>query len=272
MRRLRSLVFLVLPLGGCFSDARMASDSAAAEAQPSAEGGQAGPGATPHRALPGEGGAYDDRADIGRGVLHLTVRADSVGRVREDTMLVRAGPDDEAMPVARWIHRYGLDWTWEYRLETSERGLVRNDVEWSYEESGLPVDSVTRDGAWVRVLHAVDAQGAPRRGWVRTSPDFNIEWWADVLAGQNLYFRNQDSLAVYEAPGGQRLWLDIAGGSDGPDYTMTPLQRSNEWMRVVLTTPSDFCVDPPVVRTDTVWIRYLDARGRPRVWYYPRGC
>lgn len=187
-------------------------------------------------------------------------------------MLVRAGPDDEAMPVARWIHRYGLDWTWEYRLETSERGLVRNDVEWSYEESGLPVDSVTRDGAWVRVLHAVDAQGAPRRGWVRTSPDFNIEWWADVLAGQNLYFRNQDSLAVYEAPGGQRLWLDIAGGSDGPDYTMTPLQRSNEWMRVVLTTPSDFCVDPPVVRTDTVWIRYLDARGRPRVWYYPRGC
>ena len=276
MRTLITGLLLALPLVGCVADVRPSADNATVDAAAADAGAAADSQAqagTPHRALPGTSSVYDsDRPDVGRGVLHLTVRADSIGRVREDTVVVRAAPDDGAAIIARWIHRYGLDWTWEYRLETAERALLRNDVEWSYEENGLPVDSVSPDGAWMRVLHATDAQGEQRYGWVRTAPDTRIEWWTGVLTEQSLFFRNPDSLAVYAEPGGQRVWLDIAGSGEGPDYAMTPLQRRDPWMRVVLTTPSDFCMDPPVVKTDTVWIRYLDDRGRPRVWYYPRGC
>lgn len=272
MRRSIPGFLALLALGACLADDGPSADTARVDPAMPVTTGVASAGATPYRALPGDGGAYDERADIGRGVLHLTVRADSVGRVREDTIVVRAAPGADADIIARWIHRYGVDWTWEYRLETSQQGLLRNDVEWSYEESGLPIDSVTADGAWVRVLHAVDAQGDQQRGWARTAQESRIEWWTDVLAEHTLFFRNQDSLAVHESPDGRRLWPDIAGANTGPDYALTPLQRSNQWMRVILTTPSDFCVDPPVVRKDTVWIRYLDERGRPRVWYYPRGC
>jgi hypothetical protein len=38
-------------------------------------------------------------------------------------------------------------------------------------------------------------------------------------------------------------------------------------------TPSDACGEEPGAVRDTVaWVRTVDDRGRPRVWYYTRGC
>lgn len=43
-------------------------------------------------------------------------------------------------------------------------------------------------------------------------------------------------------------------------------------MRVRPVAPSDYCDDPEQPRTAELWVRYLDHTGRPRVWYYTRGC
>lgn len=40
-----------------------------------------------------------------------------------------------------------------------------------------------------------------------------------------------------------------------------------------LLTPNPMCKYPePVATPDTVWIQYLTATGRPRTFYYTRGC
>jgi hypothetical protein len=62
-------------------------------------------------------------------------------------------------------------------------------------------------------------------------------------------------------------------GSDRLDYIMKPLQVRDRWLQVELLTPSPMCVFPePEVTPDTVWIQYLGTDGRPRVFYYTRGC
>ena len=230
--------------------------------------------ATPHRAA-GDDYAYMEQArDLGIGVLHLGFRPDSIAGIREDTVIVRDAPTDGAAIIARWVHRYGDAGTWEYRLETSEAGLLRNDVEWSYEENGLPVDTIAADGRWARTVYALGDDGNPRAGWTRITERTTIERWPDVLTEQSIFFRNPDSVAFHVAPGGEAMPLEITAGdtSDGLDYAMQPLRVSDGWMQVVVTSPSDYCADAPAVRADTTWIRYLDDRGRPRVWYYPRGC
>jgi hypothetical protein len=62
-----------------------------------------------------------------------------------------------------------------------------------------------------------------------------------------------------------------AGDADA--YAMHPVEARGPWLRVRVVTPSDNCEpDPAPRRTRELWIRYLDARGRPNVWYYARGC
>lgn len=233
-----------------------------------------GTGETPYRAASADPAGIEEPRDFGTGVLHLGVRPDSVSALREDTVIIRNAPTDEAAVIARWIHRYGGDGTWEYRLETNEEQMMRNDIEWSYEENGLPVDTLAGEGNWARVIHATDRTGAPRFGWVRMSERARIETWPQVLLQQSLFFRRPDSLAFHAAPDGDTVSLEIRTGdtADGLDYSMMPLRTIDDWMQVVVTSPSDYCAEIPAARADTVWIRYLDERGRPRVWYFPRGC
>ena len=228
-----------------------------------------GAGDTPFRA----GAALDEALrDHGRGILHFT-RPNSVSGVREDSVVIRETPSADGPILARWIHRYGGG-AWEFRLETAETGLGRGDIEWTYEESGLPIDSVLPDRSWARVVYGATADNAPRTGWARLGDRVLVENWDVILPQQNLFFRPPENLAFHDSPGGAPVELEIARGDtpDGLDYGMRPLRIQGDWMQVAVTTPSNYCFDPPEVRTDTVWIRYLDDRKRPRVWFYTRGC
>ena len=233
-----------------------------------------GSGDTPYRAAMDAGVPADVMPDYGRGILHLVTREDTAAGATEDTVVVRRAPTNEAEIVARWIHRYGTEGTWEYRLETNEQNLVRADIEWLYEENGLPVDTIAGDSSWVRVVYAKDEGGDARLGWVRLTEGMVVEFWPDVLTQQNVFFRRPDSIAFHATPDGEPLAIEIHSGdtADGLDYTMVPLGVVGDWMRVEVTSPSDYCAEATVARKDTAWIRYLDARSRPRIWYFTRGC
>jgi hypothetical protein len=84
-----------------------------------------------------------------------------------------------------------------------------------------------------------------------------------VVSLRHAFFATPDSGMSVDRP---------RGGDD--EYAMHPEEVRGSWMRVRLVVPSDNCVDPDSVprQTRRAWIRYLDDRGRPNVWYYTRGC
>ena len=149
--------------------------------------------------------------------------------------------------------------------------LRPNIMEFTYEESGLPVDSILPDK--VRVLLGWDGEQRMRRAWVRLDSTIELRKWPQWLAETPVFFRPGVQADFYAAPRGARYPVILPGG-DEPDYIMHPKQVRGEWMQVEVVTPSDYCADDETLRVkrEVVWIRFLDATHRPRVWYYTRGC
>jgi hypothetical protein len=148
-------------------------------------------------------------------------------------------------------------------------------VEFAYEIPGWAILSVTEDSSWARVTLAPFDSAGPT-GWVALGDSVQALLWSRELPEHPLFFLPPDDPAFYDAPeeaARTRRTLARDGNSERLDYIMTPLEVRGEWMRVVLLTPSPMCVFPePEVTPDTLWIRYLGADGRPRVFYYTRGC
>lgn len=148
--------------------------------------------------------------------------------------------------------------------------LQPNIMEFTYEESGLPVDSIVGDR--VRVLLGWDDARRMRRAWVRLDSTVTLHRWSEWLKQSPLFFRPGYPADFYAAPRGARFPIVIPGG-DEPDYIMHAKRVSGQWMQVEIVTPSDYCEEETTrFRRETVWIRYLDQAARPRVWYYTRGC
>jgi len=148
--------------------------------------------------------------------------------------------------------------------------LRPNIMEFSYEESGLPVDSIAADR--VRVLLGWDGEGRMRRAWVRLDSNVVLRRWARVLSESPLFFRPGVRPQFFAAPHGAAYPVVLPGGDDS-DYILHPKQVRGAWLQVEVVTPADYCTDDNARRRrETVWIRYLDQIGRPTVWYYTRGC
>lgn len=237
--------------------------------------GAAGPSAL--RAQDPWPGADRDR---GRGVVsHALEFFDPDGWPAADTMVVREDTSESSAIVARFIFLAPQPYEWSYAVETDEDGIEGRALEFDYEILGLPVDSVAPDSAWVRVLYGRGPDGAPRHGWVR-SPDGHglLQSWDQILPERPLFFLGPaDRIRFHDVAGGDPVPLELAPGpvSTPPtfDYRMEPLEVDGRWMKVRVVTPDDACGAEPVeTREHVTWIEYLDDRGRPRVWYYTRGC
>lgn len=214
--------------------------------------------------------------DPGIGLLRFSWREDRPRDASADTIRVRVDPDSAAPVLARFIYYFGAatrpDTVWGWIIESLEAGLVANDVEFEYEENGLPIDSLAGD--WLRVVWATNEAGEPRTGWTRLRPDLEIHLWPDLLRERNLFFLDPGAVAFHSAPAGAAVDITLAPapGTDPWDYTMLPDSIDGRWMRVRLVTPSNYCADPAAPAEHTVWIEFLDARRRPRVFYHSRGC
>jgi hypothetical protein len=83
-------------------------------------------------------------------------------------------------------------------------------------------------------------------------------------------------MRFFEAPDGPAASFAL----NPDDYILWPLELRGDWLRVRAATPSDYCAAPPppgvpaapASRQDTLWIRWRAETGRPRVWFYTRGC
>jgi len=218
--------------------------------------------------------------DRGRGMVsHALESLDPDAWPAADTLRIHELPEKASAVIARFIFVAPAPHAWSYVVEADEADIESRALEFDYEILGLPVDSIEPEGAWVRVLYGRGPDGAPRHGWVRTQDGGGrVQLWEEILPERPLFFLGPaDRIRFHDRPGGDPVEIDLAPGPVATpptfDYRLEPLDVEGSWMKVRIVTPDDACVTEPVVaREHEAWIRYLDDRGRPRVWYYTRGC
>jgi hypothetical protein len=222
----------------------------------------------PLQLLPWLGADPRSPMDRGRGVVafgHEPVSSDVV-----DSLAIRALPAPGAAVLGYFLQRSQPN-TSPYALAV-RAGLTANLVEFGYEVVGVPIDSIEPRGAWARVVYAFDAARQPAFGWVGLdSASARMVLWADFLPTQELFLVDSVPWVFSDRPLGSPI--PIAAPPSPGDYALHPVTTRGAWLQVRVVVPSDVCQDSqPRARSVTGWLQYLDARGRPRVWFAPRGC
>jgi hypothetical protein len=217
-----------------------------------------------------------DTVDFGTGIVALTVSFDDTARTfpLEDTLIFRDAPRADAPVIGALIVARSDRMSW------STAGLVPagtrlNFREYGYEEAGVPTDTTDETGRWVRGILAFTPEKDPVRGWASLdAPWVKSLAWADRLAEHVSFFFN---------PSRARLFATLADARAGQGGEPLPpaerleieeiLERNAQWLRVRIRWPYEACSDSKEnTQTREAWIRYLDDRGRPLVFYPTRGC
>lgn len=212
--------------------------------------------------------------DVDRGIGVVGV-IDSIMDVRTDTIPIVAAPGDPAV-VAHWIRVVDFVEGERHRLRRGEATAAAPVLEYGYEVSGFVVDSLDATGRWARVQIGDTSAPASRHGWIDLRhPRVDLLHWAAYLPElDGVYAVDPTRLVLHRAPNGTRLPAPLVPRFDADDHWMEILERRGDWLRVRLTQPAMICGAEPVPNGVTVegWVRFLDGRGRPLVWYYTRGC
>lgn len=207
--------------------------------------------------------------DRGVGVVYFARLPGTARQPTTDSLAVLADSSAGADTVALFLLREASASAYRYGVASAD-SLTPNVVEFDYEIAGMPIDTFTASG-WARVVVGFTRDGQPRTGWAAVRPDdARVMLWRERLPEQSLYFADGVPPEFHEVPGGAARAVTF---DDTLGYSMQPLEVRDDWMRVRVSVPHE-CrtpVDEPA-RTMDAWIRFLDERGRPRVWYAPRGC
>lgn len=150
-------------------------------------------------------------------------------------------------------------------------------VETGYETLSFVVLQ-NRDDGWVRFRYGKPAGRRDGLAWTHTchieAEGLRFETWEDrFMSGEisPLTFRSAVPHALRAGPAessGRLLW--IAG-----DHHLEPIEFQDDWMRVRVKQPSDYCHDIEVtvaVAEHVGWVRWRSPDKGPWVWYFTRGC
>jgi hypothetical protein len=211
--------------------------------------------------------------DRGRGLVYL--RDYPVDGGKADTLPLRTSPRGRSHVRGYFIWEPRGEHGWAYVVVASD-SLAPNVLEFGYEVAGLPIDSITPDRAWARALYGVDGAGRLLNAWVQL--DSTIAgwlWWEEYLPARGGLYLMEPSRATFAAgPGGPALPSPLTPKYRQEDHWLEVLGSQGPWLRARFRQPAAICgaEAPPEQVSDTVWLRFLDLRGRPLVWYFTRGC
>lgn len=210
--------------------------------------------------------------DRGIGVVGL---ADSAWGARTDTFAIVAQPGGAGV-VARWVRTSDSVGGEAHAVVRGARVTPAPVLEYGYEISGLVADSLDVTGRWARVQVGDTTAPAAHHGWIDLrDPRLTLLRWAAYLPElDGVYALDPTRLVLHRTPNGARLPAPLVPRFDADDHWLEILERRGDWLRVRLTQPAMICGAEPVANAVTVegWVRFLDGRGRPLVWYYTRGC
>jgi hypothetical protein len=148
-------------------------------------------------------------------------------------------------------------------------------IEFAYETIGIPIDEVVSKSI-IKVILGSDRLNNPIYAWVHfNSESMDYYCWTYLLC-RRVLFISSESVEFYNKPFGERVNIEMPGATgkanNDMDFVMYPLEILGNWMKVEIVTPNDHCEENIHAKHYIRWINFLDKRGRPLVWYYPRGC
>lgn len=146
-----------------------------------------------------------------------------------------------------------------------------NLIEFEYEKLGLPLRGISDN--WLNVIYGYDKSGNVLTGWIEQSVATDYFLWKDYLKSVMLFFESTDRINFFDTPNGNKVEFKLQPSQNFKyDYIMKPVELHGDWMKVEVTSPSNYCDTPEIKETKELWIKYLDKSGRPLVWYFTRGC
>jgi len=172
-------------------------------------------------------------------------------------------------------------WLTKLKDRTSQDASTRMIEVERVDEYALAILSFTPDSLWAQVSLDCRILQNPPVAWLylydANAVGAKVKSWTNFfLVDQAVVFTSESGRAFYaDATARNPVFPTLAGDSSNPDYSMRVIRTSGPWMEVYLYSPSDFpsMDDPKEVRAKSknppprFWIRYLDERGRPRIWY-----
>ena len=215
-----------------------------------------------------------DATDLGTGLVALTIDVYS-NRVYplEDTLVFRAEPKADAAVVGALIVERPERTTWRFAALLPP-GVQPNFLTYRYDEGGVPTDSADASGRWVRGILGFTANGTALLGWASLDTKRAVSLsWIDAFDKQIPSFLETSQATLYSTLAD----AEAAHAGEPPpkgDYEFEEvLERRGQWLRVRMRWPYDSCYSRKEgTESREVWIRYLDDRGRPLVFYRTGTC
>ncbi len=230
---------------------------------------------------------YNDGCDVDFGFAYV-----SLTPWKGTSILLFPSPEKTKQPLASlkygFVEYKGTNVT-NFRLtfggsDTSEDMYPRLLEIERVDEYGMPVLSFSPDSQWVEVSLDCRQLNNPPSAWLNIAnakrSNIQVKSWTTFFGYDwAIQFLCDSIMAFYSQPNdASRIFPRLtpqADDSTSVDYCMRVLKTAGPWMQVYLESPSTFegdedarharykSANPP----PKVWIRYLDGRGRPRVWY-----
>ena len=212
-------------------------------------------------------------SDLGHGVVYVAQPHDTIAPYpRVDTIWFRAAPDTRSDIVGAAVTNIRAEGWPQFADVWAPEPLTGNWVEFEYEGSGIPFDSIDAGGSWHRTILGFTRVGAPWIGWVALGDSMlQRVTWKEKLVDNAIYFRDFYTGAFHAEPDGPVVTTPMALADSG--FDVTSVEARWPWLRVKVEHPGDMCNGAPENRrADYYWVRALDDRGRPLVFFPTRGC
>ena len=217
--------------------------------------------------------------DKGIGVVFFSLHGPYSSQFQSDSTFIYQYPNENSKVIATFklIVENGKN-SWRYSVISGDSNFINNTIEYAYETSGLPFDSILESRTWVQIKNILEIENAPPKGWIRVhNSNMGFLLWENELKKHNLFFSPEQEVSeFYDSPGGKKVVFKLKRFEYQQgrlfDYIMHPIEVKGRWMKVRVVTPSDFCDEPVSPKVKTLWIKYLDEKGHPLVFYYSRGC
>ena len=221
--------------------------------------------------------AYSFSGGKGIGVVFF-----SINGTQTDSTTIYKQPKETSNELATYRIIVAADkMGYQYSVTNPKYKVIAGQVEYGYEISGIPIDSVDETKSWVQVTVAYPEVNIISKGWIKVKKS-NMDYleWKNVLPKEAVLFFDPfpKSIEFFDSVEGKPVhfklehYNDYNTGQRHYNYVLHPLETKGSWMKVKVVTPSDFCDQPKDPRNKILWIKYLDKDGVPLVFYPTRGC
>ncbi len=139
-------------------------------------------------------------------------------------------------------------------------------IEYAYDQYSIPVDTVL-SSHWIRLILGLDIEMKRIFGWVKSNNLKLILWSEYLLDDKALYFEDNEFM-IYDTILGKPTEYKL----NKLEYSIYPLERVGSWVKVDFRYPTDYCNDEVVPVIKIGWIKYLNSKSRPLLWFWTRGC